>query len=102
MIKFPPKNRNQSIYWTRLCLQFTRPVKPAKPTKQQLHRQSLLETRNLLLDCVEIDGVLNIIQEIDRILNLKIVSDKHVVNIANSIKPVYEKYFSEVSINTAS
>jgi hypothetical protein len=96
MIKLPPKNRNQAIYWNRLCLQFTKPVKRAKLTKQELHRQNLVTSRSFLLDCVEIDGVLNIIQEIDRILNLKIVTDKHLVKISSSIKSVYEKYFNQV------
>jgi len=95
MIKLPPKNRNQAIYWNRLCLQFTKPVKRSKLTKQELQRQNLVEIRNSLLECVEIDGVLNIIQEIDRILNLKIVTDKHLVKIASSIKSVYEKYFDQ-------
>lgn len=84
MIKLPPKNRNQSIYWTRLCVDLTR-----GPSKQTQYRQNLLDTKKLLLGCTQVPEVPKVICEINRILTLKTVTTKHLDKISNWIDEIH-------------
>lgn len=86
MIKLPPKNRNQSIYWTQLCVDLNR---PRPPSKQTVYRQNLQDTRQLLLGCMSIPQVPAVVEEINRILTLKTVTTKHLDKISNWIDEIH-------------
>ncbi len=91
MIKIPPKNRGQSIYWNQLCLRYNKPTKPVQPTKQELYKANLLEVKHILIPCQELSEVFELLQEIDRILGLKTITKKHLDKISNWTQDIYNR-----------
>lgn len=92
MIKLPPKNRGQAVYWNQFCL--AHPItKPRPIAKQQLYRENLLLTRQHLLACRELPPVQELLLEIDRILELKTLTIKHLDKVSKTIDKIYEDYY---------
>ena len=94
-MRLPPKNMNQGIYWVSTYLKYNldKPPKPPKISKQQQYRIHLLE----LLDCFSEDeeypqDIIDYINEIYRILELKTVTQKHIDKLHSIIDILSEKY----------
>jgi hypothetical protein len=94
-MRLPPKNMNQGIYWVSTYLKYNldKPQKPAKISKQQEYRTHLLE----LLDCFSGDkeypeDIIDYLNEIHRILELKTITQKHINKVHGIIAVISKKY----------
>jgi hypothetical protein len=96
-IRLPPKNMNQGIYWVSTYLKYNldkpaRIAKPKQPTKQEEYRAILHEIRS----CFEQDeypvDIIEFIDEIHRVLNLKSITSKHMEKIYAMRTVLIEKY----------
>jgi len=93
-MRLPPKNMNQGIYWVSTYLKYNldKSPKQPKPTKQQQYRSILLE----MLDCFEYEeypeDIIKYINEIERILQLKTISNKHFEKLQSMSAILLDKY----------
>ena len=92
-IRLPPKNRNQGIYWVRYYLDHVdRPTPKPKITKQDEYRQTLVQ----ILDCFEQSSypldIKVFIQEVNRLLQLKRITSKHMEKIQSMVSILTDKY----------
>jgi hypothetical protein len=94
-MRLPPKNMNQGIYWVSTYLKYNldKPQKPAKISKQQQYRAHLLE----LLDCFSggeeyPQDIIDYLNEIHRILELKTITQKHIDKVHDIIAVISKKY----------
>lgn len=95
-LKLPPKNRNQGIYWVRYYLDHVdKPSPKPKITKQDEYRQILIQ----ILDCFEQSSypsdIEELILEVNRLLELKRITSKHMENINYTISVLTSKYNQE-------
>jgi hypothetical protein len=93
MSLFRPKNRNQGIYWVRYYLDHVdRPEPKPRINKQDEYRQVLLQ----MLDCFTQENypkdVADFIGELERVLQLKRITSKHMDNITCNVKILSSKY----------
>ena len=94
-IKLPPKNMNQGIYWVSTYLKYNldKSPKPKQPTKQELYRKHLYD----LLDCFNLEeehpeDITDYLNEINRVLSLKTINQKHIDKIHLIIGKLVNKY----------
>ena len=93
-MRLPPKNRNQGIYWVSTYLKYNldKPPRQPKPTKQETYRAILLE----MLECFEPgeypEDILEYINEIQRVLQLKTINSKHFEKINGMCCVLLDKY----------
>ena len=95
-LKLPLKNRNQGIYWVRYYLDHVdKPSPKPKITKQDEYRQILIQ----ILDCFEQSSypsdIEELILEVNRLLELKRITSKHMENINYTISVLTSKYNQE-------
>jgi hypothetical protein len=94
-VRLPPKNMNQGIYWVSTYLKYNldKPPKQRKISKQEHYRSHLYE----LLNCFEADeeypeDIINYLNEIHRILQLKAINQKHIDKLHTTIDYLADKY----------
>ena len=96
-MRLPPKNMNQGIYWVSTYLKYNLDKSPKpkskQPTKQELYRKYLYD----LLDCFESgeeypDDIIDYLNEINRVLSLKTINQKHIDKINLIIGELVSKY----------
>lgn len=92
-LRLPPKNRNQGIYWVRYYLDnVDKPTAKPKITKQDEYRQILVQ----MLDCFTQSSyppdIIEFIKELERLLQLKRITSKHMEKIQNMVSALTDKY----------
>lgn len=93
-MRLPPKNMNQGIYWVSTYLKYNldKAPKQPKPTKQQEYRSILVE----MLNCFEYaeypEDIVQYINEIQRVLQLKTINSKHIEKIQAMCTVLLDKY----------
>lgn len=92
-LRIPPKNRNQGVYWVRYYLDHVdKPQKQQRISKQDEYRQTLLQ----MLDCFDQSSyptdIAEFIQEINRLLQLKRITSKHMDKINFTVNNLVNKY----------
>lgn len=94
-VRVPPKNMNQDIYWVSTYLKYNldKPPKVAKISKQEQYRLHLLELLDCFSDTKEYpQDIIDYLNEIERILQLKSITQKHIDKIHAIISILLEKY----------
>jgi hypothetical protein len=96
-LRLPPKNRNQGIYWVRYYLDHVdKPQPKLKVTKQDEYRQTITQ----MLDCFSQssypDDINQFILELQRLLQLKRITNKHMEKLNVTIQFLSNKYKEEL------
>jgi len=92
-LRLPPKNRNQGIYWVRYYLDHVdKPPAKAKITKQDEYRQMLTQMLDCFTQSSYPEDIELFIQELQRLLQLKRITSKHIEKVQLAVKDLSNKY----------
>lgn len=92
-LRLPPKNRNQGIYWVRYYLDHVdKPPAKVKITKQDEYRQMLTQMLDCFTQSSYPEDIELFIQELQRLLQLKRITSKHIQKVQLAVKDLSNKY----------
>ena len=96
-LKLPPKNRNQGIYWVRYYLDHVdRPVAKPRINKQDEYRQTIVQMLDCFTQSSYPEDIAEFILELERILQLKRITSKHMEKINATVGFLSNKYKEEL------
>jgi len=95
MLRLPPKNRNQGIYWTRFYLDHIDKSPKQKISKQDQYRERLIEIKSCFNQPSYPEDIVELINYINRVLGLKTISIQHMDKVTSTINLLKSKYDQE-------
>ena len=96
-LKLPPKNRNQGIYWVRYYLDHVdRPAAKPRINKQDEYRQTIVQMLDCFTQSSYPEDIAEFILELERILQLKRITSKHMEKINATVGFLSNKYKKEL------